>query len=203
MINIASLYRYNREKSNESHRKKSNIIYNTYMPISYTLIRSKRKSLALQIDPSGKLIIRSPLRMDIAHIERFIMDKIEWITKHQKRIQSLPKQAPRWEDDIKVLKEKIKNYITPKVYAYWENKNLPKITSIKITKSEKRWWSCSSKNWLCFSYKLGEYIEKNPWFIDAIIIHELAHLREKNHQKPFWDLVYSWMPDYDILIKSR
>lgn len=65
------------------------------MPISYTLIRSKRKSLALQIDPSGKLIIRSPLRMDIAHIERFIMDKIEWITKHQKRIQSLPKQAPR------------------------------------------------------------------------------------------------------------
>jgi predicted metal-dependent hydrolase len=139
LVNIPSLYGYNREKSNESHRKKSNIIYNTYMPISYTLIRSKRKSLALQIDPSGKLIIRSPLRMDIGHIERFILDKIEWITKHQNKIQSLPKQEIKTEADIKILKEKIKNYIIPKVYEHWENKNLPKITSIKITKSEKRW----------------------------------------------------------------
>ena len=40
-------------------------------------------------------------------------------------------------------------------------------------------------------------------FIDAIIVHELAHLREKNHQKPFWDLVYRMMPDYEKVMKNR
>jgi len=39
-------------------------------------------------------------------------------------------------------------------------------------------------------------------FIDAIIIHELAHLREKHHQKSFWDLVYSWIPDYESVMRG-
>jgi predicted metal-dependent hydrolase len=34
-------------------------------------------------------------------------------------------------------------------------------------------------------------------------MHELCHLREKNHQKPFWNLVYSWMPDYKVKIASK
>jgi UTP pyrophosphatase len=40
-------------------------------------------------------------------------------------------------------------------------------------------------------------------FVDAIIIHELAHLREKNHQRPFWNLVYSMMPEYEFIMKNR
>lgn len=32
--------------------------------------------------------------------------------------------------------------------------------------------------------------------------HELTHLREKNHQKPFWNLVNQWMPEYELIIKA-
>jgi predicted metal-dependent hydrolase len=40
-------------------------------------------------------------------------------------------------------------------------------------------------------------------FIDAIIIHELAHLREKHHQKSFWKLVYQMMPEYEVIMKQK
>ncbi len=171
------------------------------MPISYTLIRSKRRSLSIQIDLGWNLIARAPIRMSIGSIESFILNKIEWIEKHKKRMESIPQKPILNEVDIKIQKKNLENYIVPRIHKLWEWKNLPPITSIKITKSERRWWSCSSKNWLCFSYRLFAFID-SP-FIDAIIIHELAHLIEKNHQKSFWDLVNSWMPEYESIMKNR
>jgi predicted SprT family Zn-dependent metalloprotease len=40
-------------------------------------------------------------------------------------------------------------------------------------------------------------------FIDAVIIHELAHLREKHHQASFWKLVYTMMPEYETIMKNQ
>ena len=198
------------------------------MQIPYTLIRSKRRSLSLQISPSGELIVRSPLKLSLLTIENFIEQKKDWILKHQEKYKNLPPRKILTQSEIKGEKEKLRNYIIPLISELARGKNLPNITSIKITSSEKRWGSCSSKNGLCFSYRLAEYIGSPPEkgelegvtknknsshvtlpnppfsgreFIDAIIIHELAHLIEKNHQKPFWNLVYSWMPDYEKNIK--
>ena len=171
------------------------------MTIPYFLIRSKRRTLALQIHTSWDIVVRSPMRTSLFIIEDFINQKIDWIEKHQRKIQEKTTKKILTDSEIKIQIETLRLYIIPRVYEFWEWKNLPKITSIKITKSEGRWGSCSGKNWLCFSYRLFEYID-TP-FIDAIIMHELCHLREKNHQKPFWNLVYSWMPDYKVKIASK
>jgi predicted metal-dependent hydrolase len=34
--------------------------------------------------------------------------------------------------------------------------------------------------------------------IDYIIIHELAHIKEKNHSKKFWQYLEDLMPGYTI-----
>jgi predicted metal-dependent hydrolase len=168
---------------------------------SYILIRSKRRSLSIQIDASGALIARSPMQMPISAIESFLMTKRDWIAKHQTKRASMPPRPILSEADISESKKKLKSYIIPRVAELWEWKGLPKITSIKITKSERWWGSCSARNGLCFSYRLAEYIGSS--FLDAIIIHELAHLREKHHQKSFWDLVYSMMPEYESVMRDR
>ena len=204
----------------------------------YTLIRSKRRSLSIQIDASGNLIARSPMRMLVSSIEGFIMTKINWITKHQIKRVATPQRPILSEAEIDMAKKILRAYIVPRVSELWEWKWLPQVTSIKITKSERRWGSCSAVNWLCFSYRLAEWLEIPPlvgfesallvasyseaearWgiqevppptppirgrdFIDAIIIHELAHLREKHHQRSFWDLVYSMMPEYESVMRNR
>jgi predicted metal-dependent hydrolase len=172
--------------------------------LPYTLVRSPRRTISLQISPDASLIVRSPICTSTRVIEDFIMRKSAWIERHQSRIRSRWVRKTYTRDEISSMKDAIREYIIARVWELYQWKNLPEIKSIKITSAEGRWGSCSSDNRLAFSYRLAEYLHSGREFIDAIIIHELAHLREKNHQKPFWNLVTEWMPEYRAVVeKSR
>lgn len=68
-----------------------------------------------------------------------------------------------------------------------------KLNSISVTRALKRWGSCSFKNTLNFSFKLAMV---PPEVIDYIVVHELAHIPEKNHSANFWNKVEAVLPDY-------
>lgn len=57
---------------------------------------------------------------------------------------------------------------------------------LRITSAKTRWWSCSSKKNLNFSFRL---IMSPLETIDYVIIHELSHLLEMNHSQKFWSNV--------------
>jgi len=54
------------------------------------LIRSKRRTLALQIGADGRLIVRAPQRMPLCDIERHVQARADWIRKHQERFRARP-----------------------------------------------------------------------------------------------------------------
>jgi hypothetical protein len=64
---------------------------------------------------------------------------------------------------------------------------------VRITAARTRWGSCSAKGNLNFTWRL---VMAPPPVIDYVILHELAHLRHRNHSKAFWALVGSMAPDY-------
>ncbi|MGH9981423.1 MAG: M48 family metallopeptidase [Nitrososphaeraceae archaeon] len=68
-----------------------------------------------------------------------------------------------------------------------------KYTKIKIKDNSTRWGSCSSKGNLNFSLYLVAFPMS---VIDYVIIHELAHLKEFNHSKKFWEIVMNMDHDY-------
>ena len=51
----------------------------------YRLIRSRRKSLAVQITPQGEVIVRAPNRLPLPVIEDFLRQKQDWITSRAGR----------------------------------------------------------------------------------------------------------------------
>lgn len=53
----------------------------------YQLIRSKRKTLSLQIDNQAQLLVRAPMRLSVKRIERFIAEKQHWISKKQTEVK--------------------------------------------------------------------------------------------------------------------
>lgn len=67
------------------------------------------------------------------------------------------------------------------------------VCDITVGKYKSKWGSCTCDDRLAFSLKIamlpktiGEYI----------VIHELCHIKQKNHSKKFWDLVYNYDKEY-------
>lgn len=171
--------------------------------IEYTLLRTARKTLALQISSEWVLYVRAPKYLHVSVIEDFIVRKSDWIAKNQANLREKHQRKKVYSDqEFMTIKMELSSYLESRVRSLHAPTWLPKYHSIKVTKSERRWGSCNSKNSLCFSYRLYEFLWEDSRCIDAIIYHELAHLKEKNHGKNFWKIVYELMPDYDEVLKQ-
>lgn len=72
------------------------------------------------------------------------------------------------------------------------SKNL-KVSSVKINNARRRWGSCSSKGNINFSWRL---VMAPQDVIEYVVVHELAHLKHKNHGVEFWKEVEAWFPAY-------
>ena len=66
-------------------------------------------------------------------------------------------------------------------------------TGIRFRKTKRQWGSCSGKNILSFNTMLMKLPRD---VIQYIIVHELAHIKHKHHQKSFWKLVETHIPNY-------
>ena len=66
-------------------------------------------------------------------------------------------------------------------------------SSLKFRNNKSRWGSCSYKDGIILNIKLMKFpIE----IIEYVVIHELAHIKHKNHSKRFWALVEKYCPNY-------
>jgi len=57
------------------------------------LIRSKRKSITLLVEPDATLVVKAPLRMPLRDIEALVLKKEKWIRRTQERIKLRPRTA--------------------------------------------------------------------------------------------------------------
>lgn len=75
--------------------------------------------------------------MPVFLIEKFITEKTIWIEKNQEKVRSKMRAKTSYTDEeIQEMKKRLREYILPRVEELWRGQNLPKYTSIKITKSE-------------------------------------------------------------------
>ena len=71
--------------------------------MDYQLIRSKRKTLSLQINNNAELIVRAPNRLSVKKIEQFMHEKSYWISKKSRSIRARKTQAPSYKEGEKFL----------------------------------------------------------------------------------------------------
>ena len=164
--------------------------------IEYELIRSRRRTVSLEITDHGRVLVRAPKRLPKYEIERFILEKSKWIDKHmaivKARNEKLAHAQSFDETDIKRLTDKARQVIPEKVAYYAEVLGVT-YGRITIRNQKTLWGSCTSKGNLNFNCKLMLVPEH---VLDYVVVHELCHRKEMNHSKAFWALVGSIIPDY-------
>ncbi|MCR4739294.1 MAG: M48 family metallopeptidase [Lachnospiraceae bacterium] len=165
------------------------------------LIRSRRKTIQIEVKSDLRVIVRAPLRASKRSIVQFIEEKQDWIEKSlikmQERRDEQPVQEKFTPQEIKDLKEKARAWIPGVVDGYAEMMGLT-YGRISIRTQRSRWGSCSAKgnlNFNCVLMLLPEEIR------EYVIVHELCHIRELNHSARFWNEVEKYCPDYRTLRK--
>ena len=109
-------------------------------------------------------------------------------------------QAKTYVDKLikKLLKSNTEAVIAQRL-PYWSKITQIGYNEVKVRDAITRYGSCMpSKKNLYFSSRLVMLPEDK---IDAIIVHELCHMKHKNHNKEFYDLVAKYIPNYKEIDK--
>lgn len=161
--------------------------------IAYEWVRSRRKTIAVQIKEDGRVVVRTPYTVSQKQAEEFLNERKDWILKNQKKLKDARKQKTVITDEmrregieraLKIFPERVEYYARLMGVSYGR---------ITIREQKTRWGSCSSKGNLNFNWKL---VMMPMEILDYVVVHELAHRREMNHSKAFWKIVGQAMPDY-------
>ena len=160
------------------------------------VIKSARKTAAIEITRTGEVIVRVPYSVKDKYIQSLLSSKREWIEMKLSdlRITGNREESVErlTEDGIKKLAALAKEVLPQRIAHYAEVLDV-KYGKITIRNQKTRWGSCSSKGNLNFNCLLMLCPDN---VIDYVVVHELCHLIHHNHSKRFWNEVERVLPDY-------
>ncbi len=151
--------------------------------------RSKRKSLQLEVDRLGNIVLRCPLFCSGPQIDAFISKHAAWI---ERQMQKKKKARPLTQEEVDAL------YFMAKEYLPGRLKHFSALTGLNpqglsITHAKTRYGSCSPKGRISLSCFL---MQSPKEAIDYVLVHELCHLKHLNHGRDFYRLLESFLPDW-------
>jgi predicted metal-dependent hydrolase len=171
--------------------------------MDYHIIRSNRRTMAMEITKDAEVVIRAPYRASRFEIDRFIDKNYRWMVTHlekmerQKEARDESPYGPITPGLIRKYTDLAKKTIPPRVEQYARQMGVT-YNRITIRCQKTRWGSCSSKGNLNFNCLLM----LTPAEVqDYVIVHELAHRKEMNHSSKFWAVVGEIMPDYKTKVR--
>ena len=80
------------------------------------------------------------------------------------------------------------------VLHWWPRLGSGDKPKILIRDQRQRWGSCAPDGTLRFNWRV---IMLEPSLVEYIIVHELVHLKIKNHSQDFWQMLASLLPDVE------
>ena len=166
------------------------------MYITYEIIKSSRKTIAVEVRQDGSVLVRAPRNCPQSRIDTFLKEKQAWVLakveeQKEKEADSM-KIQPLSEAEQRLYRDKAREIFEQKVSYYAQMMGVS-YGRIAIRDQKTRWGSCSGEGNLNFNWRL---IFAPAGVLDYVVVHELAHRKEMNHSPRFWRVVEDTMPEY-------
>ncbi len=161
----------------------------------YTLIRSARRTLGIEIARDGSVIVRAPARTPLRRIEELLREKADWIERGREKArarQCAAAAAPLTRKELDALRARAKEYL-PARAAYYAQRVGVDYGRVTIRAQHTRWGSCSARGDLSFNCLL---MLAPPEAADSVVVHELCHRRHMDHSAAFYAEVLRVFPEY-------
>lgn len=119
--------------------------------MDYTVVHSGRRTMAIQIQRDGRVVVRAPYAATAEDIRRVVDSHRDWVEKTVRRQQEQLAASPPepTAQEMQELARQGQEYL-PRRVAYWAARMDVMPTGLHITAARTRWGSCSGKNSLCF-----------------------------------------------------
>lgn len=163
------------------------------MSFSYEILRSSRRTIAIEIKPDGRVLVRCPRKMGEQAVRGFVESKRGWIEDHLQTLDRRPKYPPLTEEELAELTKVTRDFVTRRAAFYAPQMGVT-YGKISVRKQKTRWGSCSGEGNLSFNCLLALM---PPEIADYVVVHELCHRKEMNHSARFWAQVRGVLPDYE------
>lgn len=165
--------------------------------IPVQIIRSYRKTMAIQIGSDCTVKARIPYGIPDHIIQEYISKHQGWIVRKYTETSARKRERqqadiPSYDELDSFTKKLIKEKIVERVLYYSELIGVS-VGRVTVRNQKTRWGSCSSKGNVNFNYRL--YYMPEP-LLNYVVVHELAHRRHMNHSLIFWEEVSKYCPDY-------
>lgn len=155
--------------------------------------RSDRRTISLSIEKDFHVLVKAPLRMSKDEVGAFVEKHRRWIEKHIQLQREYQEKALKFTSaEVDTYKHQALAVVEDAIRIYAPTMGVAP-TGVKITSAVTRWGSCSGRNSICFSYRIALLPHEA---VDYIVVHELAHIRQKNHGPKFYAEVAKVLPDY-------
>jgi predicted metal-dependent hydrolase len=157
-----------------------------------TIVRKNIKYLRLRALDDGTFQVSAPMRVSERKIQEFIEANENWIEKQQKRMQTRVQREELYET-CQLETEALK------LVEYWKQRMDVEPARVRFRQMKTRWGVCNVESRvITFNLQLRFYPLE---CLEYVVVHELAHLKHRGHQKPFWDLVGQNLPNFKVLRK--
>ena len=155
--------------------------------------------------PQGKIITGSRL---LYLGRRYYVDVIQDVSVKTATIKFnhskfMIRVNPDLIDTESAIKEALENFargkaiikIIPRIKTWSQTTGLTP-TDIKFRKLSKRWGSCTKANEVIINF---DAVKLPFTLIDYIAVHELVHIKHKDHSKDFYKEIAKFIPDWKDL----
>ncbi|MCR8709776.1 M48 family metallopeptidase [Aliarcobacter butzleri] len=181
--------------------------------VTVKLVNKKNvKHCYIRVLKEDLIEIKSNIYFSLYDAKILVEKRKNWL---ENAIKKVSKNA-LLEDEFLYLGEvkKLQDYNIKNLDKFYKNeieKILPNIveifskkmdlypTSISYRKNKRTWGSCNFKNGLNFNILLMKFPLETMQYV---VIHELSHIKHKNHSKNFWNLVEKYCPNYKQIEKE-